>query len=187
MTNSTKSKKSAIAIAAVLVVGVALGITILRSGKVNPGGEEHGHAESAAHADAEHHDPKAEEGHAHEAGHDDKEHREGAGQKAAPAKGPHGGKLFVQDGFGLELAIFETGVEPEFRVYLFKDGKPAAPSQAQVAVSLERLGRPPELFNFAPQQDYLKGSATVEEPHSFKAAIKAEDFPAAMTAIAAGS
>ncbi|SDM51745.1 membrane fusion protein, cobalt-zinc-cadmium efflux system [Oryzisolibacter propanilivorax] len=176
MTNSTKSKKSAIAIAAVLVVSVALGITILRSGKPAPEGNEHGHghAESAAHADAEHHDQKAEDKHAHEAGHDDEEHHEDPGQDTAPAKGPHGGKLFVQDGFGLELTIFETGAEPEFRVYLFNDGKPVAPSQAQVAVTLKRLGRPAELFSFAQQQDYLKGSATVEEPHSFKAAIKAQ-------------
>ncbi|WP_423456588.1 efflux RND transporter periplasmic adaptor subunit [Ottowia sp. VDI28] len=169
------NKKSVIAVAAVLVLGVALGIAILRTDKARPAGEEHGHGhtESATHADAEHHGQQAADKHEHETGHGDQEHHEDTDKSAVPAKGPHGGKLFVQDGFGLELTIFETGVDPEFRVYLFRDGKPAAPNQAQVSVTLERLGRAPQVFSFAPLQDFLKGSATVEEPHSFKAVIQA--------------
>ena len=34
-----------------------------------------------------------------------------------PAKGPHRGRLLVDGDFALELAIFETGVPPEFRVW----------------------------------------------------------------------
>ncbi len=30
--------------------------------------------------------------------------------EAEPAKGPHGGRLLIDDDFALELAIFETGV-----------------------------------------------------------------------------
>lgn len=168
-----KNKKSAMAVAAVLIVGLVLGVAILRSEKAKPAGDEHGHAESAAHADDEHHGKKAKEddGHGHDDKHGDKEHHDEA---TAPTKGPHGGKLFTQDGFGLELTIFETDVEPEFRVYTYRDGKPLAPSQAKVSVTLDRLGRKPELFSFAAEKDYLKGSAVVEEPHSFNGTIKAQ-------------
>jgi len=158
------------------VLGVVLGIAILRTERQQPAGDEHGHghAENAAHADEEHHGEKAGDAHEHDKGHDDKEHHEAAEMSAQPSKGPHGGKLFAKDGFGLELSIFETGVEPEFRVYIYRDGKAVPPSQAKVSVSLERLGRPPEVFSFSAEKDYLKGSATVEEPHSFKATIKAQ-------------
>ncbi len=91
----------------------------------------------------------------------------------AAQKGPHGGKFFTQDGYGLEVTIFETGVEPEFRVYTYRDGKPLDPKQSQITISLERLGRAAQIFAFAVENDYLKGNAVVEEPHSFKASIAA--------------
>lgn len=169
-----KKKKSALAIAAVLVLGLVLGVAILRTEKAKPAGDEHGHAESAAHADEEHHDKKAGDEHAQDDKHGDKERHTGAAASTAPAKGPHGGKLFTKEGFGLELTIFETGVEPEFRLYLYRDGKPIAPGQAKVSVTLARLGRPPEVFSFSVEKDYLKGSAVVEEPHSFAGVIKAQ-------------
>lgn len=170
MSMQSKKMKSGIAIAAVLVLGLVLGVAILRTEKSAPAGEEpgHGHEEVKAHADDEHHGKKATDGHAEDKGHGDKEHHEEA---AAATKGPQGGKLFTKDGFGLELTIFETNVEPQFRVFLYRDGKPVAPSQAQVGITLERLGRAPEVFSFSPEGDYLKGSATVEEPHSFAATI----------------
>lgn len=171
MTIAMKNKKSAVAIGVVLVLGLVLGLAILRTEKAQPAGDEHGHAENSAHADDEHHGKQAKDAHGHEAEHADKEHHEEA---AAPAKGPHGGKLFAKDGFGLELTIFETNVEPEFRIYVFKDGKPVPPSQASVTVTLERLGRQPEVFRFAAEKDFLKGSATVEEPHSFAGTIQAK-------------
>ena len=169
----SKNKKSAVAIAAVLIVGLVLGVAILRSETAKSAGDGHGHAESAAHADDEHHGKKAkdDEGHGHDDKHGDKEHHDEA---AAPSKGPHGGKLFTKDNFGLELTIYETDVEPEFRVYLYRDGKPLAPNQAKVSVTLDRLGRQPQPFAFAVEKDYLKGSAVVEEPHSFNGTIQAQ-------------
>lgn len=89
-------------------------------------------------------------------------------------KGPKGGKLFTTDGFGVEVTIFETGVEPQFRLYLYQDGKPLAPSAAGVALTLSRLGAPPQAFKFRPEADYLMGDQVVEEPHSFDVAIAAE-------------
>lgn len=166
-----KNKKSALAIAAVLAVGLALGVAILRTEKAQPADDERGHVESAAHADDEHPGKKAEAGPADDDKHADKEqhHQEAA----APIRGAHGGKLFSKEGFGLELTIFETGVEPEFRVYLYRDGKPLAPTTAKVNMVLERLGQQPELFTFATEKDYLLGSSVVAEPHSFNGTIKA--------------
>lgn len=161
-----KNRKSAQAIAAVLLVGLVLGVAILRTEKAQPEGEEHGHAEAAGHGD----DTHGKEGKEGKDGHSDSDHH---AQAAPPGKGPHGGKLFTQGNVGLELRIFETDVEPEFRVYLYRDGKPLSPEQGQVSVTLERLGRSPELFSFAAEKDYLKGSMVVEEPHSFFATIKA--------------
>ncbi len=42
--------------------------------------------------------------------------------EAEPAKGPHGGRLLIDDDFILELAIFETGVLFD-RCYLWKNIK----------------------------------------------------------------
>lgn len=136
-------KKSTLAIAAVLAVGLLLGVAILR------------HDKPQAHDD-----------------HDEKPHADEPAT-AVVNNGPHGGRLFGQDGFGLELTIFETGVEPQFRVYLYRDGKPLAPAQAEVGVTLQRLGRAPQAFAFQPEGAYLKGAGVVEEPHSFAATLTA--------------
>jgi cobalt-zinc-cadmium efflux system membrane fusion protein len=167
MTSKSTPKKTAWAIAAVLVLGLVLGGAILGTRKAEPAGEGHGHAEHTAHAEVE-------QGKAHDDGHG---HGPGeqAGQRAAPSgKGPHGGKLFIHGDFSLELTIFETGVDPEFRVYAYRGGKPLPADQTRLTVTLERLGRAPEVFRFSAEKDYLKGSAVVEEPHSFAGTIQAE-------------
>ena len=138
----------------VLIVALVLGIAILGSKESAPTGDEHGHD---AHADDAHHDKKAE-----------------GSESTEPAKGPHGGRLFTEGSYGIELTIFETGVEPEFRAYTYQDGKPTDPATSQVTVSVTRLGREPEVFNFAKESDYLKGDGVVGEPHSFAVTIAAE-------------
>lgn len=100
-------------------------------------------------------------------------HAERADEKK-PGKGPHGGRLFAEGAYGLELTIFETGVEPQFRIYTYRDGKPIDPAQSEVRVTVERLGREPQVFTFSKEADYLKSSANVEEPHSFKVRISAQ-------------
>ena len=163
------NKKQTLSIGAVLLVGLVLAGLILGTSKPQPQGEEDGHgghAEMTAHDDKEHHGEKTEAGHVDDASHADDEHH-----GSAPQKGPHGGKLFAQDGYGLEVAIFEQGVEPEFRIYTYRDGKPLDPAVSQVALTLERLGRKPQAFTFVKEKDYLKGNAVVEEPHSFKVTI----------------
>ena len=97
-----------------------------------------------------------------------------ANATAAPPKGPHGGKLFSQDGYAVEVTIFETNVEPQFRIYTYLNNKPLDPTASQVALTLDRLGRPPQAFSFVKENDYLKGDAVVEEPHSFKVSLTAQ-------------
>ncbi len=100
-----------------------------------------------------------------------------AAKATKPAKAPkglHGGKLFVEDGYGVEITIFETGMEPEFRLYTYQDGKLLDPAASKITVKLERLGRKPQEFSFTKEKDYLKGNAVVEEPHSFNVTIAAQ-------------
>lgn len=145
------NKKQTLSIAGVLAAGIVLAWLILGTNKPQPEGEgaAPGHAETV--------DPAA---------------------PGAPRKGPHGGKLFTQDGYGAEITIFEQGVEPEFRVYTYQDGKPLDPAASQITLTLDRLGRPPQAFTFVKEKDYLKGNAkgntVVEEPHSFKVTIAAQ-------------
>lgn len=143
------SKKQILPIAIVLAIGAVLAALILSTGKPqpsSPGDEETAPAQDEAKAQS---------------------------PESLPKKGPHGGKLFNQDGYGVEVTIFETGVEPQFRIYTYRDGKPLPPAASQVSLTLERLGRPPQAFVFTPEEDYLKGDAVVEEPHSFKVTVDA--------------
>lgn len=88
-------------------------------------------------------------------------------------RGPHGGRWLEHEDFALELAIFEAGVPPEYRVWLFDDGKPLAPTEAKVEVELVRLGGRADRFSFRPEGDYLRGSGVVSEPHSFDVTVTA--------------
>jgi cobalt-zinc-cadmium efflux system membrane fusion protein len=93
-----------------------------------------------------------------------------------PETGPHGGRLLLDeedDGFALEIAIFESGVPPEFRLWASQDGVAVDPMQVAVRINLERLGGGQDEIVFEPQQDYLRGSAVVYEPHSFVVTIEA--------------
>ncbi len=91
-----------------------------------------------------------------------------------PVVGPRGGKFFTDSDFSIELTIFEKGVPPQFRIYLYEKGKLLPPTAANVAITLSRLGSPAQLFKFTPEADYLLGDQIVEEPHSFDIAIAAE-------------
>lgn len=89
-------------------------------------------------------------------------------------EGPKGGKLFTAGDFGVEVTIYEKGVPPQFRIFLYQNGTPVPPSEAKITLTLSRLGRPGQLINFQAETDYLVGDQVVEEPHSFEVAIAAE-------------
>jgi len=82
-------------------------------------------------------------------------------------KGPHNGRMLVDGPFALELAIFETGVPPEFHAWPTLDGKPVPLDQVDLSVDLTRLGDKHDRFTFAPQGDFLRADRFVHEPHSF--------------------
>ena len=90
-------------------------------------------------------------------------------------RGPHRGRLLRDGNFALEITIFEDGVDPELRVYAYRDDKPVKPSEVRLAVELERLGGKIDRFSFTPQDDYLRGSGVVTEPHSFDVRISAAE------------
>lgn len=91
---------------------------------------------------------------------------------AETLRGPHKGRLFVKDGFALEVTIFEDGVEPEFRVYPTLKGKPLDPKTVALTLTLTRLGAI-QTVHFSPKSDYLLGDQVVYEPHSFAVALAA--------------
>ncbi len=112
------------------------------------GGHDHGHGHGHGHG---------EEGDAHE----------------EPKKGPHGGRLLEEGHFAVEVTIFETGVPPQFRVFLYHDEEPIKPDQATVAIRLNRFGNKKEHFNLEPSGEYLTLDKPVEEPHSFDVKVTA--------------
>jgi cobalt-zinc-cadmium efflux system membrane fusion protein len=157
------NKKEIIPLAIVIAIGLISGGLILTWDKPEAAHENHAGPAEAHHADEHDH-------------HDHKDHATPQEKISGhePRRGPKGGKLFTDDGFGVEVTIFEKGVPPELRLYLYKDGKPLPPSAASVTVTLSRLGAPAQVFNFKPQAGYLLGNQIVEEPHSFDMAIAAE-------------
>jgi cobalt-zinc-cadmium efflux system membrane fusion protein len=88
-------------------------------------------------------------------------------------RGAHRGRLLTDGPFAIELAIFESGVPPEFHAWPTLDGKPLPLDQVQLTVELERLGKRFDRFTFVPQNDYLRADGVVKEPHSFEVKVSA--------------
>lgn len=121
-----------------------LGLVLFKSFKsAAPKSDEHGHEEEE------------------EAGHEEAE------------KGPNGGRLLEKDNFSVEITIFEQGVEPQYRIYAYEDKKPVPLDQVTVTIELTRLGDRVDRFDLKPSGTYLSSPKVVEEPHSFKVAVKA--------------
>ena len=163
-------KKQWIAIAVIAVVGVGLGGAILggKTGKSAEGEGHSSHVEAKAHSDGEHHGKTSDAQHEDDKGHADGEHHEG------PGKGPHGGKLFNEGDFGLEALLAEDGGEPRLRIWLYDKGKALAASAAKVSATVSRLTGEKQALNFAPDKDSLLSRETVPEPHAFEINIVAQ-------------
>lgn len=103
----------------------------------------------------------------------------GEGFEAAQAsgeyeRGPHRGRMLRDGDFALEITIFETNVPPQFRLYAYQGGKPLKASDVTPTVTLKRLDGENNVFTFKPEDDYLTGSGTVTEPHSFDVEVIAK-------------
>ncbi|HEY6553149.1 MAG TPA: efflux RND transporter periplasmic adaptor subunit [Vicinamibacteria bacterium] len=101
---------------------------------------------------------------------------EAEGEPAAKdyERGPHGGRLLQDGAFQAEVTIYERGVPPQFRVYLYSQGKPLPPAEAKLRIDLRRLGGRIDSIGFKPEGDYLVGDNIVEEPHSFDVVVDVE-------------
>ncbi len=88
-------------------------------------------------------------------------------------RGPHRGRMLRDGNFALEVTIFETNVPPQYRLYVYQDDKPLTPEEVEAVVELLRLDGEVNRFTFKPEGDYLTGSGTVTEPHSFDVTVNA--------------
>jgi cobalt-zinc-cadmium efflux system membrane fusion protein len=93
--------------------------------------------------------------------------------ETAQERGSNNGVLLVDGDFVLELAIFETGVPPEYRAWASLDGQPLSPANVDLDLRLTRLGNRVDQIGFRPQGDYLRGDMVIYEPHSFSVSIEA--------------
>ena len=98
----------------------------------------------------------------------------GAEDAAEYERGPNNGRMMREGDFALELAIFEDGVPPQYRIWATSGGQPVDPRQVNAQVTLRRLGGKVDRFSFTPEGAFLVGSGTVEEPHSFDVEVTAE-------------
>ncbi len=142
--------------------------------------EAHGHGHSHGHA----HDHD----HAHPHTHDDApafQHDIAlpAGFKAPSVRtaalsaqrthGPHGGMLLDTGHGWLEIAVFEDGVPPRFRIHPCTASGSAVPLPRGNHLTLEtaRLDGSTQLFKFEPAAGYWEATATLPEPHEFMATL----------------
>ena len=89
-------------------------------------------------------------------------------------KGPHRGRLLSEGDFQVEITIYERGVPPQFRVYVFDRGNAVDPDEVKLTIELHRLGGRVDVINFKREGEYLCGDKVVEEPHSFDVKVLAE-------------
>jgi cobalt-zinc-cadmium efflux system membrane fusion protein len=92
---------------------------------------------------------------------------------AEAERGPNGGRLLTDGDFTLELAIFESGVPPEFHAWASANGARIDPRDVELTVELGRLGGDVDRIEFSPQDDFLRGTQVVTEPHSFDVTVVA--------------
>lgn len=97
----------------------------------------------------------------------------------ADAGGPHGGPI-VDTGHGsVEIAVFETGVPPRFRLHFLDAQKRArnAPPAASVTLETRRPGGAAQRFAFeahsnaADSVTFLESTSEIPEPHEFKVVL----------------
>lgn len=101
-------------------------------------------------------------------------HDTGVPAASDATRGPHGGRLLEDGPLQVEVTIFEQGVPPQLRLYLYENGKALPPNAAKATITLQRLGKPAEAIAFRVERDYLRGDKTVVEPHSFDVTVSAE-------------
>lgn len=96
-------------------------------------------------------------------------------QSTTVSAGPHGGRLFQQGQFTLELTMFEQGMTPHFRAYFFDKKTPVNPDKINLIIKLKRFNGAVETITFLPVDDFLQSEESIREPHSFDMRIELTD------------
>ncbi|HAT1795702.1 TPA: HlyD family efflux transporter periplasmic adaptor subunit [Legionella pneumophila] len=99
-------------------------------------------------------------------------HPEEGDHQKTMEKGPQGGRLFKEGNTALELLIFERGMPPRFRAYLYQNGKMISPDKAQLMVELARFNDKKDVITFIPVENFLQSNQVIREPHSFDVTIQ---------------
>ncbi|HAT8294275.1 TPA: HlyD family efflux transporter periplasmic adaptor subunit [Legionella pneumophila] len=99
-------------------------------------------------------------------------HSEESEHQKTMEKGPQGGRLFKEGNTALELLIFERGMPPRFRAYLYQNGKMISPDKAHLTVELTRFNDKKEVITFIPVENFLQSNQVIREPHSFDVTIQ---------------
>ena len=95
-------------------------------------------------------------------------------QEEAEQKGAHGGKIVKQGDYAIEVTVFERGIPPEMRIFVYQQGKLVDPKMVDLNITLSRLGGKQDVLSFESEKDYLVSQQVVVEPHSFEVAIEAK-------------
>ncbi len=99
-------------------------------------------------------------------------HSEESEHQKTMEKGPQDGRLFKEGNTALELLIFERGMPPRFRAYLYQNGKMISPDKAYLTVELTRFNDKKEVITFIPVENFLQSNQVIREPHSFDVTIQ---------------
>ena len=89
------------------------------------------------------------------------------------ATGPQGGRLIATHDGVVELAVFEDGVPPEFRIFSYDQKRHGAKLPPAEAVSVRTI-RPDgatQTFAFVPRGACLVSTDPIPEPHAFEAVV----------------
>ena len=159
-------QKDYIGIGTVVLVSIVVGFFILESGPRPSASTYRGHGHG-------HGEVRRSDGQRGDNGHNEETHF-GHDEHHDAGKGPHGGRVFKDGHFMVEVVIFEKDVPPRFRVYCYENGKPVEPKELSVSIELKRLGDRITRYEFEPKGDFLHSETIVEEPHSFDAKVIAE-------------
>lgn len=106
-------------------------------------------------------------GHSHGTGGHTQEHSEAQ-------HGPRDG-LLVDTGHGfVEITVFETGVPPQFRLFVYDEHKQSrsVPPPATVKIEIVRPDGARQMFAFRAAGEYLESTTDIPEPHEFKAVLQ---------------
>ncbi|MCF6157517.1 MAG: efflux RND transporter periplasmic adaptor subunit [wastewater metagenome] len=145
MKNSLIHFKKILAVGVLILVGIILAFVILRIEKTTVN-------------------------HPHEHTHGDTLHQE----EEDGSRGPHGGRLLSDTDFQIEIAVYERGIPPHFRVYPLYKGHAVDPGKVKLIVELYRLGGRVDVIQFQEEGEYLRSEKIIEEPHSFDVKVVAE-------------